>query len=135
MDVTPESVAKRLRQELLRRDIPSDTEAARQAGVKQQWLSRRLTGQTPWTLIDLQHVCGELDLSLDYVICGNRGEASIPVESLVKLLADHVSETSDPKAERAASARDTEAAAAKARRSKADVGKRIARAADTRKRR
>lgn len=122
MDVTPVAIAKRLRQEFLRRDIPSDSEAARQAGVAQQWLSRRLTGQTAWALPELVQVCDKLDLSLDYVLCGQRENAGIPVESLVKLLAEHVSETGE-------STGSTEP-----KRGKADIGGRITRPADARQR-
>jgi len=137
MDVTPSAIAKRFRQELLRRDIPSDSEAARAAEVPQQWLSRRLTGETPWRLPELENVCERLGLSLDYVIGGERPGGGIPVESLVKLLTDHVGgEAPDPKATRVDLARDTEAPAPESRNAKAArAGKQIASAMDARKRR
>ena len=135
MDVTPGAIAKRFRQDLLRRDIPSDSEAARAAEVPQQWLSRRLTGETPWRLPELENVCERLGLSLDYVIAGERQDVGIPVESLVKLLTDHVGgEAPDPKATRVDLARDPSPVAAQARRDKAaEVVKRVPRTADARK--
>ena len=136
MDVTPGAIAKRFHEELLRRDIPSDSEAARQADVAQQWLSRRLTGETPWTLPDLERVCEKLRLSLDYVIAGRRPAAGIPVESLMKLLAEHVGEDSpDPKAARVDLARETRAAAQSRKAKAAAVEQHITSAMDARKRR
>jgi hypothetical protein len=64
------SVNQRFRVELARRGIRSEAEAARQAQVKQQWLSRRLTGSKPWTLVELESVCMSLGLSFKYVATG-----------------------------------------------------------------
>ena len=87
-DVTAD-VNRRFREELARHDIGTETEAARRAGVQQQWLSRRLTGATSWTVTDLQMVCDKLDLSYVYVATGLR-ESNGAGEEVLDALAEYV---------------------------------------------
>jgi transcriptional regulator with XRE-family HTH domain len=65
------AVARRLREELAGEQI-SVAEVARRLGVTQQKLSRRMTGQTPWDVDELDAVCRAAGISFDYVTTGIR---------------------------------------------------------------
>ena len=65
------AVARRLREELAGEQI-SIAEVARRLGVTQQKLSRRMTGQTPWDVDELDEVCRVAGVSFDYVTTGIR---------------------------------------------------------------
>lgn len=48
------------------------TGAARLLDVKQQWMSRRLTGVVPFDVDELDMLCERLDISFEYVTTGIR---------------------------------------------------------------
>ncbi|MCA2275463.1 helix-turn-helix transcriptional regulator [Mycobacterium intracellulare] len=62
---------RRLREELASQRL-SASAAADLCGVKQQWLSRRMTGTTDWALGELEAVCAALGFSFDYIATGIR---------------------------------------------------------------
>ncbi|QDF69399.1 XRE family transcriptional regulator [Mycobacteroides chelonae] len=64
-----QAVARRLREELAGRRI-SVAEVARRLGATQQKLSRRMTGQTPWGVNELDEVCEASGVSSVYVATG-----------------------------------------------------------------
>ncbi|MGV7251877.1 hypothetical protein PJJ30_23915, partial [Mycobacterium kansasii] len=70
-DYSPEGVARRLREELARRNL-SESAAARHYGVPQQWVNRRMTGLTSWKVSELAHFCRVLELSYTYIVAGGR---------------------------------------------------------------
>lgn len=65
------AVARRLRSELAAKNIKAAA-AARICGVTQPWMSRRLTGRTPFDINDLDLVCDLLGISYEYVASGIR---------------------------------------------------------------
>jgi hypothetical protein len=71
-DHTPAGVKRRLREEFARHGIESDTTAAERYNVPQQWLSRRMTGETDWKVWELEEFCRGLGLSYVYVATGIR---------------------------------------------------------------
>lgn len=77
-DYSPSGVKRRLKEEFARHDIESETYAARRYGVPQQWVSRRMTGETGWRLEELEGFCRALGLSYVYVVTGIRSVAQPP---------------------------------------------------------
>jgi hypothetical protein len=77
-DYTLAGVKRRLREEFARQGIESDTEAAGRYDVPQQWLSRRMTGETEWKVGELEEFCRGLGLSYVYVAAGIRALPSPP---------------------------------------------------------
>lgn len=71
-DYSPAGVKRRLKEEFARHGIDSETEAARRYDVPQQWLSRRMTGETEWKLGELPEFCEALGLYYPYVAAGVR---------------------------------------------------------------
>ncbi|WP_109557922.1 helix-turn-helix domain-containing protein, partial [Mycobacteroides abscessus] len=64
-----EAAVRRLREELAGKRI-SIAEVARRLGTTQQKLSRRMTGQTPWDVNELDEVCEASGVSFVYVATG-----------------------------------------------------------------
>ena len=67
----PRAIIRRLRMEFARIGI-SDSEAARRAGITQDKMSRRMTGKTPFDVVDIDQIATALDLSFDYIMTGIR---------------------------------------------------------------
>jgi transcriptional regulator with XRE-family HTH domain len=65
------AVVRRLREELAGQQI-SVAEVARRLGTTQQKLSRRMTGQLPWDVEEVDEVCRAAGISFDYVMTGIR---------------------------------------------------------------
>lgn len=63
------AAARRLREELAGKRI-SIAEVARRLGTTQQKLSRRMTGQKPWGVDELDDVCKVAGVSFVYVVTG-----------------------------------------------------------------
>ncbi|MDD7813639.1 hypothetical protein PP713_13805 [Mycobacterium sp. CSUR Q5927] len=87
--------SQRFHEELDRRGIASASEAARQAGVEQQWLSRRLTGATDWKLKELQGICEQLNLCFAYITTGHRGDESLSREEVMEFVTDYLARKRD----------------------------------------
>ena len=84
-------ISRRFREELARHEIASESEAARRAGVAQPWLSRRLTGDTDWTVADLERICDALGLSFRYVATGdNDTHRPVSADDVMAAIADYV---------------------------------------------
>ncbi|MBV0916086.1 MULTISPECIES: helix-turn-helix domain-containing protein [Mycobacteroides] len=64
-----EAVTLRLRQELARKGL-SVSAVARKLGTTQARLSRRMTGETPWDVNELDEFCTQADISFIYVATG-----------------------------------------------------------------
>src|SRR5262245_56614534 len=64
-----QAVRRRFRQELAGRQI-SVSEVARRMGVPQQKLSRRMTGETPLDIDDIDAICRAAGLSYHYIVAG-----------------------------------------------------------------
>lgn len=71
-ELGPDAVTRRLREEMARRGIRSDAQAAQRYGRPQQWVSRHMAGQTDWKLRELQHFCEVLNMDYRYVLAGVR---------------------------------------------------------------
>lgn len=72
-DISPDGVTRRLREEMARRGIPSDSHAAKMYGKHpQQWVSRRMNADTDWKLQELHEFCDVLTLDYVYVTTGIR---------------------------------------------------------------
>jgi hypothetical protein len=71
-DHTPAGIKRRLREEFARHSIDSETDAAQRYGRPQQWVSRRMTGETEWKVGELDDFCRVLGLSFVYVATGIR---------------------------------------------------------------
>ena len=76
-DHSPAGVTRRLREQFAAHGM-SASEAARRYGVPQQWVSRRMTGITAWTIEDLEDFCRTLGLSYLYIAAGIRTVAEEP---------------------------------------------------------
>lgn len=63
------AVARRLRGQLAERNIKG-SELARLTGLPQSTVSRKLLGGTPFTLDELQSICGVTGISLGYILVG-----------------------------------------------------------------
>lgn len=78
-DMTSHGVIRRIREELARNSIGSESQAAKIYGKHpQQWLSRHMCGKTDWKLTDLQDFCAVVGLDYIYVATGIRTIASQP---------------------------------------------------------
>lgn len=65
------AIIRRLRMEFARIDV-SESEAARQAGMTQDKMSRRMTGKTPFDVNDIDRIASALSLSFDFIMTGIR---------------------------------------------------------------
>lgn len=72
-DISPVAVQRRLREEMARRGISSDAQAAEKWGKHpQQWVSRHMSMKTDWKMQELQDFCAALQLDYRYVTIGIR---------------------------------------------------------------
>lgn len=71
-DYSPAGIKRRIKEEFARHGIDSETEAAERYGRPQQWVSRRMTGETKWSVGELEDFCRVLGLSYIYVATGIR---------------------------------------------------------------
>jgi hypothetical protein len=71
-DHSPAGIKRRLKEEFARHGIASETEAAERYGRPQQWVSRRMTGESKWYVGELEDFCRVLGLSYVYVTTGIR---------------------------------------------------------------
>lgn len=67
----PKAVRRRLREEFARIDVKT-SEVARRVSMTQPALSRRMTGDIPFKLDELDLICATLGLSYEYVMLGIR---------------------------------------------------------------
>jgi transcriptional regulator with XRE-family HTH domain len=70
-ETRPEAIARRLRGELGQLNL-SVSEVARRTGMSQPALSRRMTGQLPFDVAELDLICDTLGISFDYITTGIR---------------------------------------------------------------
>jgi len=70
-ETRPEAIARRLRGELGQLNL-SVSEVARRTGMSQPALSRRMTGQMPFDVAELDLICDNLGISFDYITTGIR---------------------------------------------------------------
>jgi hypothetical protein len=71
-DTSSGGVTRRIREELARHAIKSDSQAAKRYGRPQQWLQRHMSGESDWKLQELQDFCASLGLDTTYVMTGIR---------------------------------------------------------------
>lgn len=71
-DFSPAGIKRRIKEEFARHGIGSESEAAERYGRPQQWVSRRMTGETEWKISELKDFCRALGLSYVYVTTGIR---------------------------------------------------------------
>lgn len=72
-----EAIARRLRGELGQLNL-SVSEVARRTGLSQPALSRRMTGQLPFDVEELDLICQTLGISFDYIASGIRAIREVP---------------------------------------------------------
>ncbi|QXQ15697.1 helix-turn-helix transcriptional regulator [Skermania piniformis] len=71
-----EAVARRIREQLAGRRISAST-VARQIGMTQTAISRRLVGRTDMTIDEIEAICRAAGISFEYAVLG-RGEPDGP---------------------------------------------------------
>lgn len=71
-DTSDEGVTRRIREEMARRSISSDAQAAKKYGRPQQWLQRHMSGGVDWKLGELRDFCVALNLDYAYILTGIR---------------------------------------------------------------
>jgi hypothetical protein len=77
-DHSLDGINRRLREEFARLDIKSESDAAGRYGKPQQWLNRRMTGESKWDAGELPGFCKKLGLSYVYVTAGIRTIGTTP---------------------------------------------------------
>lgn len=70
-----QSVAEEIRAEL-GRQRKTGTDLARGMNVSQAWVSRRLTGELPFDLVELEQVAGILQVPVGHLLAGSGAVAA-----------------------------------------------------------
>lgn len=65
------AIARRLKGEFGMRDL-SMSEVARRCKITQAKMSRRMTGELPFDIAELEHICNVIGLDRDYILTGAR---------------------------------------------------------------
>ncbi|CPS16534.1 XRE family transcriptional regulator [Mycobacteroides abscessus] len=68
-DSKSQAITVRLRQEFARKGL-SVSEVARRMGTSQPRIWRRMAGETPWDVNELDELCAKVDISFVYVTTG-----------------------------------------------------------------
>jgi hypothetical protein len=81
-DYSPAGIKRRIKEEFARHGIDSESDAAERYGRPQQWLNRRMTGDTKWNIGELEDFCRVLGISYVYVVSGIRPVPPNPPDGL-----------------------------------------------------